>query len=267
MFSEKKSLLFKSSFISQTALFTYRFFALLYISGFLVWGTYASGSLFHNFRYLTFWGIYAAVSYLILVNILTLKYIWRRRYNKGDLIQCNHGFKFASKMSCIMFEVAFSIQPPIVLLFWTVGLADKLERLKTDSEFLARTLNAHGGIFLCLLGDFIFSRIPFVLTHFSVVLSFLLTYLVNNYIHTIYGVKPVYKVLDWKDFKSALLILGAVFLFFLNHMFLVFIYTRKSTNLKRPKAMIEEDEKLEYLAESDPSKDSQMEFSHVSGKE
>ncbi len=97
----------------------------------------------------------------------------------------------------MIFEVAFSIELTITLVFWVIifpaaaGMNPEDLGFVVDTRYIVMTINMHGGIFLILWMELIVNRMRFKRNDFLFVLLFAGCYGIINFSYTFLK-EPVY---------------------------------------------------------------------------
>lgn len=147
---------------------------------------------FENLTYLTHWGL--------LINILYFYLAYRVMQDK------EFERKFW-KTAHVLFEVGFSIQLVIALMYW-VAIYSTIKRERT-LLFFYQTISEHGGMYLVLVVDKIFNNIKFYKRHTIFLFAFVVLYLSANILVTVLY-QPVYEILCWKKPFSYILAVGCI---------------------------------------------------------
>jgi len=180
-----------------STLIYYRSFCSLYTVAIFIWTCIINyfEDFVGLFRYLTFWG---EVLVMLWFNLSFLDYL-RVKYTSKH-------FEFW-KWAYVIFEVSFSFEVVIVILFWVMVFPASLSE-SGDLAGFADTINLHGVHFLFLSIDMIFNDIQFLKPHALIVFVLGLLYLIVDVVVT-FTVKPVYPFMTYQSFWTAVSILVA----------------------------------------------------------
>jgi len=221
--------LFDSILISRRALQAYRFIScalMIWIFFWTVRGVLAS------FRFLTRWGIFWVALYFMLTCLCYFVY-----RDESDIKKSG---PFALwKFTNVIGEMAFTLQVLIPIFYW--GFVYGTEKLSEPFEtWIYKTIAAHGVTAAFIWVDIAFSRLKFYKNHSVIIVIFGILYCIINFSVTKYTGEPVYKPIDWKTFKSFVLLGGALVLILAGFVLGLFITRIKSKALDKEKERIED---------------------------
>ena len=154
----------------------------------------------HNFKYLTFYGFVLTLIYFgtVVIDLIVCKLLIKKQTSLT---------KFTGNIINIIYEVTFSIELTITLLYWILLYNPIIERLDFSN------FGMHLIPFLMLAFDFIFNSYQFPIRHFIITFIIAGIYLIINKVNSCSG-KPVYSVFPCENVG---LIFGAIFVFALGH--------------------------------------------------
>lgn len=202
----------ESYLVTPIALHILRFLLMCYTLAIYLWSQIEERSFYHNFQYLTHWGIDFVMVYFLCMMIETIYYY------KNDKKQYFYNF---SKFITILFVFGFSSELTIFILFWVGVYPGQKERLSGVSLF--KTINDHGGFLLVVWIENFLNCLRFKKRQVIILLFIIFCYIMVNVGVTFERDYPVYSVLKFTDGTSygylAVAILLAVVHFFGNIYF------------------------------------------------
>ncbi len=205
--------------LSKEKLLALRMMLFLFSFGIYSMTNINKGSFYKNYMYLTYWGevlTMLAFFTLLLDNILMFQGYYQDSKNEDGTL---------SRAAHILFEIAFSIELTIVIMFWLAIFPTATEE-KTSFYYTTNIL-VHGMCFVLLWIENIVNFIEFFPRHFIIVTFVLIAYVIDNIIVVFYiNFNTVYKVLKWTDVASYLFVIGC-WLVAMLHFFLGWLIFRK----------------------------------------
>ncbi|EAR96900.1 transmembrane protein, putative (macronuclear) [Tetrahymena thermophila SB210] len=164
---------------------------------------YFGQGYFLQFVYLTIWGFYTTFTYFLLSLIYGF-YVYLKKKNDQ---QFEPSFNFLPKLINILFEIAFSIELTITVLFWALVFPTK----SLGAWQLFNTSNFHGGMLIALWIDNMFNCIQFRKSHLLPFVVYAISYSCVNFTYVLTANKEIYPGLNWVTLYSYIeLLLGAV---------------------------------------------------------
>ncbi|KAL4466895.1 hypothetical protein ABPG74_010492 [Tetrahymena malaccensis] len=164
---------------------------------------YVGYNWFLQFVYLTLWGFYTTFTYFLLSLIYGF-YIYFKKKNDQSY---EPPFGFLPKLINILFEIAFSLELTITVLFWVLVFPTK----SLGIWQLLNTANFHGGMLVVLWIDNIFNAIQFRKSHLFPFAIYAVCYSCVNFTYVLASNKEVYPGLNWVTlFSYVELLLGAI---------------------------------------------------------
>eukprot|EP01016_Furgasonia_blochmanni_P007120 TRINITY_DN12851_c0_g1_i1.p1 TRINITY_DN12851_c0_g1~~TRINITY_DN12851_c0_g1_i1.p1 ORF type:complete len:257 (-),score=29.12 TRINITY_DN12851_c0_g1_i1:339-1109(-) len=171
--------------------------------------------------FLTDWGYIACGIFFILS---VGEYLFASQLHKktGD-VSASKPLEYLSRIAIIFFQVGFSVQLTIILLFWAVVYpAEKSNPHFTLSVF---TMCTHGVVFVLIYIEFMWNKIRFYVRHTLFLVIFMGSYAFANFIVTKSTGEPIYGALTWKDVDSVVFTAAALLIALFHYIFgwIVFI--------------------------------------------
>lgn len=229
---DKKIFLNHSWLISCQTLCLIRMALFLYAFGIYSMSNILSATIYKQLKYLTYWGeIFTMTSFLFLT-LDSINYIQNFKKKATD-------FNIISKIGYIIYELAFSYELTIVILFWfAIHPEDKTE--KSGIYYLVN-FHTHFGCLVLLWIEKIINYIEFLKHHVWIIVFVGLCYILTNIITT-FAIQnePVYAILTWKNAFSYIYIVICIFLFLFHFTFGIIIF--RKFKMKRNVVFFENEE-------------------------
>lgn len=219
--------------VSEKKLLFIRMFLFLFSLGIYIATNIDNGSFYKEFVYLTYWGeVLTMLAFLTLLldNILYLQgYYENSKHYSSHLSRAAHSF----------FEIAFSFELAIVLMYW---VALNLFQ-DTDKNSFSYTMNilAHGICLILLWIENIVNYIEFVPRHLIFIIIVAIAYTITNVLVVFcINFEVVYKGLNWTDAYSYIYLLVCVGITFLHFGLGVLIFHK----IKRKKIELAQNNRI-----------------------
>ena len=185
---------------SKETLLAIRMFLFLFSFGIYSMSNINRGTFYKDYMYLTYWGEVLTMSTfltLLIDNILQFQgYYKDLQYEES---------KF-SRVAHILFEIAFSYELSIVLLFW--GAVYSSETDVKNSFYYTINVLVHGMCLLSLWIENCVNFIEFFPRHMIIVILVGIAYIIDNVIVVFcINFNVVYSVLTWTDWPSYIYVL------------------------------------------------------------
>ena len=229
--NRKYSFIGDSFFISRHVLWAIRVFALILHAFFIIYHRIIQRKRYDDLEYLTPWGLLLSFIFYLTAVI-----------EQGHIIFSGKPLNYKSKrllayISHITYEVAFSVQLTIVILYWGFVYPKETQKWKGDWMDHINACFENGGTLILLYVDQAFNLILFRVKHFLVVLAFYGAYFIANISVSLSRGIPVYSQLTWKNLRSYLLVVLIIVAAALNFATGYCISKRKVARRENPKLL------------------------------
>lgn len=215
---EKKIFLNHSWLISCQTLCLLRMAFFLYALGIYSMSNIINATVYKELKFLTYWGEILTMTSFLFLTLDSINYIQNFKKKATDL-------SLVSKIGYIIYELAFSYELTIVLLFWLVIHPEN----KTDKDGIYYLVNfhTHFGCLVLLWIEKIFNYIEFMKNHAYIIFFVGICYIITNIIAT-FAIQnaPVYSVLTWKNAMSYIYTVVCFFIFLFHFTFGIIIFRK-----------------------------------------
>eukprot|EP01016_Furgasonia_blochmanni_P050528 TRINITY_DN7820_c0_g1_i7.p1 TRINITY_DN7820_c0_g1~~TRINITY_DN7820_c0_g1_i7.p1 ORF type:complete len:517 (+),score=79.96 TRINITY_DN7820_c0_g1_i7:125-1552(+) len=221
----KRANITSSLFVPSRFLFGLRVMFLLLHIWIYAWNVWLSKSFIYHFQYLTCWGYMGAFAFFLTAVIQHIRF-FSQQEDRVNTSSKN------SLLANIIFEASFSIQFPIVFIWWVVLNPMPEVQAIMDSNPPLRVFNVfvHALSFACLWIDMAFNTVRFVRRHFIIISVVLILYSCVN-AALCYTQECPYPIINWTDFLSYIFSAATLLLAFLH--FYVGVYVFEYVKLPR----------------------------------
>eukprot|EP01083_Nonionella_stella_P246844 856518_1 len=157
-------------------------------------------------QYLTSLGLLLCTANLALSSVRSVKYWMVTRLNCSDIPK-----NFTStweKVQYLSFSMATTTAFANVLLFWVLIYPRESEYYKGPEFWL--TCHTHGVVAIWTSTNLFLSKVRYQLKNFRATLYFYLTYTLYNFICTCLRDKPLYPLLTYQDWMTAVCVIAAI---------------------------------------------------------
>lgn len=222
--------------VPSGVLCAFRMFGFLYAFSIYTMTNILAASFYKNYKYLTYWGECMTLLAFFFLLVDSIDY---HQSQKGGFL-LNSVF---SKFTLVFFELAFTFELVIVLLYWIAVFPTNTDYL--NDVFYTNNVHVHGICLALMWIENILNMIEFIPSHFIIMLIVAFCYIIDNVIVTFcINFTPVYSVLTWTNGMSYGYII-ACFIVLAIHFSIGYYFFKKFKSHRKPifiaNEMVEED--------------------------
>eukprot|EP01016_Furgasonia_blochmanni_P049072 TRINITY_DN7404_c0_g2_i2.p1 TRINITY_DN7404_c0_g2~~TRINITY_DN7404_c0_g2_i2.p1 ORF type:complete len:258 (+),score=26.50 TRINITY_DN7404_c0_g2_i2:63-776(+) len=200
----------------------YRLFCACFHIFLLIWNMIQASLWYKPFTFLTGWGYITCGLFFIFA---VIEYLQTKRIKETFRnMDRSTSLAFVSKTTIILFQIAYSLQLPIMLMFW--GYIYPRTKVSADFKFSVFTVFTHGLVCALIYIDFFFNKIRFYLRHLGLLVGFLVLYGVSNYLTMLARGVPAYSALTWNSMRSVYIVVATLSIAVLHFLFGWFIFAK-----------------------------------------